>query len=208
MPLHLELGSDGRSFHGKAIVVNSITGKHYSEAPIPLKKAEAQKRVIEGAMEKHGEHVTASGKPAKRIHAPLRVSEEVAEGRRLRHEAKKLKPAEAKVAMLEEKLSEQEQEPIAPLKAKKVKALRHLERSLMDSIAGASTVKHKDGIVSTPSDMVKKIVNRHYDSSINGRDYQKKEHQEFRKTISALEKYLAKVSDADHMAIYDILAKH
>lgn len=47
MPFHLELGSDGKSFKGKAIVVNTMTGKHYSSTPIPLKKAEAQKRVLE-----------------------------------------------------------------------------------------------------------------------------------------------------------------
>lgn len=49
MPYHLELGSDGHSFKGKAIVVNSITGRHLSHAPIPLAKAEAQKRVVEQA---------------------------------------------------------------------------------------------------------------------------------------------------------------
>ena len=52
MPYHLELGSDGHSFHGKAIVVNTMTGKHYSGQPIPIKKAEAQKRVLEAAMKK------------------------------------------------------------------------------------------------------------------------------------------------------------
>lgn len=55
MPFHLELGSDGHSFKGKAIVVNSITGRHLSHAPIPLAKAEAQKRVVEQAMSKKGE---------------------------------------------------------------------------------------------------------------------------------------------------------
>ena len=49
MPYHLELGSDGHSFKGKAIVVNSITGHHLSHAPIPMEKAEAQKRVVEQA---------------------------------------------------------------------------------------------------------------------------------------------------------------
>jgi hypothetical protein len=52
MPFHLELGSDGHSFKGKAIVVNTLTGKHYSKSPIPLVKAEAQKRVLEAAMKK------------------------------------------------------------------------------------------------------------------------------------------------------------
>lgn len=49
MPYHLELGSDGHSFAGKAIVVNTKSGKHYSSAPIPIKKAEAQLRVLKSA---------------------------------------------------------------------------------------------------------------------------------------------------------------
>ena len=52
MPYHLELGSDGHSFAGKAIVVNSKTGKHYSRSPIDIKKAKAQKRVLEQAIKK------------------------------------------------------------------------------------------------------------------------------------------------------------
>jgi len=52
MPFFLELGSGGHSFKGKAIVVNTMSGKHYSSAPIPLKKAQAQKRVLEQAVEK------------------------------------------------------------------------------------------------------------------------------------------------------------
>ena len=52
MPYHLELGSDGTSFKGKAIVVNTQTGHHYSMSPIPLVKAKAQKRVLEMAMKK------------------------------------------------------------------------------------------------------------------------------------------------------------
>lgn len=47
MPYHLELGSDGRSFKGKAIVVNSKTGKHFSTSPIPIANAKAQKRLLE-----------------------------------------------------------------------------------------------------------------------------------------------------------------
>ena len=47
MPYHLELGSDGHSFLGKAIVVNTQTGKHHSTSPIPLAKAKAQKRLLE-----------------------------------------------------------------------------------------------------------------------------------------------------------------
>jgi len=50
MPYHLELGSDGHKFHDKAIVVNSITGKHYSNVPIPIEKAKAQKAILEQTM--------------------------------------------------------------------------------------------------------------------------------------------------------------
>jgi hypothetical protein len=45
MPYHLELGSEGHSFHGKAIVVNSQTGEHKSHEPIPM--AKAQMRILE-----------------------------------------------------------------------------------------------------------------------------------------------------------------
>jgi hypothetical protein len=55
MPYHLELGSDGSSFHGKAIVVNTMTGRHYSLDPIPVKKAKAQMKVLEAAAKKKGE---------------------------------------------------------------------------------------------------------------------------------------------------------
>jgi hypothetical protein len=47
MPYHLELGSSGHSFHGKAIVVNSQTGEHKSHEPIPMAKAKAQMRILE-----------------------------------------------------------------------------------------------------------------------------------------------------------------
>lgn len=46
MPYHLELGSEGHSFHGKAIVVNSKTGEHKTKHPIPADKAEAQMRLL------------------------------------------------------------------------------------------------------------------------------------------------------------------
>ena len=49
MPYHLELGSDGHKFAGKAIVVNTITGEHYSAKPITMDKAKAQMRVLEEA---------------------------------------------------------------------------------------------------------------------------------------------------------------
>ena len=52
MPYHLELGSGGHSFVGKAIVVNSRTGEHKSRQPIPLAKAKAQKRVLDAVAKK------------------------------------------------------------------------------------------------------------------------------------------------------------
>jgi hypothetical protein len=52
MPYHLELGSDGHKFKGKAIVVNSTTGKHFSDMPIPIAKAKAQMRLLYGV--EHG----------------------------------------------------------------------------------------------------------------------------------------------------------
>jgi len=53
MPYHLELGSGGHHFaKGKAIVVNSATGKHFSKSPIPLANAERQMRLLQGV--EHG----------------------------------------------------------------------------------------------------------------------------------------------------------
>jgi hypothetical protein len=53
MPYHLELGSDGHKFpEGKAIVVNSKTGKHHSCSPIPIAKAKKQLRLLQGV--EHG----------------------------------------------------------------------------------------------------------------------------------------------------------
>jgi ribosomal protein S10 len=52
MPYHLELGSSGHSFHGKAIVVNSQTGEHKSKEPIPMPKAKAQLRLLESLHKK------------------------------------------------------------------------------------------------------------------------------------------------------------
>ena len=57
MPYHLELGSGAHKFAGKAIVVNTITGHHYSNDPIPVKKAKAQLRVLEAAARKAGEKI-------------------------------------------------------------------------------------------------------------------------------------------------------
>ena len=52
MPYHLELGSDGHNFHGKAIVVNTQTGKHFSKSPIPLASAKKQMNLLRGV--EHG----------------------------------------------------------------------------------------------------------------------------------------------------------
>ena len=57
MPYHLELGSGAHKFAGKAIVVNTITGHHYSNDPIPIKKAKAQLRILEAAAKKSGEKI-------------------------------------------------------------------------------------------------------------------------------------------------------
>ena len=48
MPFHLELGSGGQKFpEGKAMVVNTRTGKHYSNSPIPIENAKRQMRILE-----------------------------------------------------------------------------------------------------------------------------------------------------------------
>ena len=52
MPYFLELGSDGHSYKGKAIVVNSMTGRHHSLEPIPMEKAKKQKRLLDAV--EHG----------------------------------------------------------------------------------------------------------------------------------------------------------
>jgi len=53
MPYVLERSSEGHKFaQGKAIVVNSMTGKHFSKMPIPLAKAEKQMRLLQAV--EHG----------------------------------------------------------------------------------------------------------------------------------------------------------
>jgi len=53
MPYHLELGSSGHNFpKGKAIVVNTKTGKHFSKNPLPLSTAQAQLRLLESKAKK------------------------------------------------------------------------------------------------------------------------------------------------------------
>jgi hypothetical protein len=52
MPFHLELKSGDHRFGGRAIVVNTKTGHHYSKDPLPIKVAEAQLRVLESAYKK------------------------------------------------------------------------------------------------------------------------------------------------------------
>lgn len=61
MPYHLELGSDGHSFRGKAIVVNTQTGKHHSTSPIPISSAKKQMRLLQAV--EHG--YTPTGKKTK-----------------------------------------------------------------------------------------------------------------------------------------------
>ena len=63
MPYHLELGSEGHSFHGKAIVVNSRTGEHKSAHPIDLADAKAQMRLLESK-----EHPASAGGGAGNSH--------------------------------------------------------------------------------------------------------------------------------------------
>lgn len=48
----LELGSGGHSYGGKAIVVNTQTGKHHSTEPIPMERAKKQKRLLDAV--EHG----------------------------------------------------------------------------------------------------------------------------------------------------------
>jgi len=48
MPWHLEVGSGAHKFMGKAIVVTSMSGHHYSHDPIPIEKAKAQMRLLQG----------------------------------------------------------------------------------------------------------------------------------------------------------------
>jgi len=74
MSYHLELGSEGRSFGGKAIVVNSKTGEHKSLHPIPLENAEAQMRVLERVAEKED-----APKPRRVIKVKKEVKPEVKE---------------------------------------------------------------------------------------------------------------------------------
>jgi len=48
MPYHLELGSGAHKFmKDKAIVVNTQTGKHFSNEPIPLERAKKQMRLLQ-----------------------------------------------------------------------------------------------------------------------------------------------------------------
>ena len=52
MPYHLELASGADKFKGKAIVVNTQTGHHFSKDPIPIERAKAQMRLLHGV--EHG----------------------------------------------------------------------------------------------------------------------------------------------------------
>jgi hypothetical protein len=46
------MGSGAHKFMGKAIVVNTMSGHHYSKDPIPVEKAKAQMRLLQGV--EHG----------------------------------------------------------------------------------------------------------------------------------------------------------
>jgi hypothetical protein len=53
MPYVLEKESEGHKFaQGKAIVVNAMTGKHFSKMPIPLATAKKQMNVLVEAEKK------------------------------------------------------------------------------------------------------------------------------------------------------------
>jgi hypothetical protein len=52
MPFAIETSSNGRSYKGKGIVVNTLTGKHYSTSPIPIQNAKAQMRALYAAIQK------------------------------------------------------------------------------------------------------------------------------------------------------------
>lgn len=49
---HFELGSDPSKIRDRYIVVNTITGKHYSTTPQTKEKAEAQLRILKEAEKK------------------------------------------------------------------------------------------------------------------------------------------------------------
>ena len=46
------MGSGHHRFAGKAIVVNTMTGRHFSTEPIPVERAEKQMRLLRGV--EHG----------------------------------------------------------------------------------------------------------------------------------------------------------
>lgn len=67
MPFHLELGSGGQKFpEGKAMVVNTRTGKHYSKSPIPIESARKQMRILE-AYRDFKEDVREVGEEKKKL---------------------------------------------------------------------------------------------------------------------------------------------
>ena len=58
MPYHIETQSEGFHFpRGTGIVVNTHSGRHYSNKPIPLAKAQAQLRLLEAS--EHGAPIKA-----------------------------------------------------------------------------------------------------------------------------------------------------
>lgn len=101
MPYHLELGSEGHSFHGKAIVVNSQTGEHKSKHPLPADIAGAHMRAL------NAKEAPKEKKPKKAEEPPLKMM-------KTKHEAQK------------EKIPEREEEGVKEVKAKK-KGMTSLE---------------------------------------------------------------------------------
>ena len=65
MPYHIETSSEGHNFpRGTGIVVNQHSGRHYSNKPIPMAKAQSQMRLLEAS--EHGMKGKAPIAPAVR----------------------------------------------------------------------------------------------------------------------------------------------
>lgn len=62
MPYHIETESHGHNFpRGTGIVVNTHSGRHYSNKPIPMARAHAQLRLLEAS--EHGAPIRAGKAP-------------------------------------------------------------------------------------------------------------------------------------------------
>jgi hypothetical protein len=166
MPFHLELGSDGHSFNGKAIVVNSITGRHLSHNPIPMEKAKAQKRVVEEAVAEHGEHVTASGKPdgRKKVKAPappskrhpmdkaMRIPMSASEGKKVAQQAKEaVKEAYRQKDELEMQKRISKMKPVAPKAQMMEEKIHHADDTTILPIKAKVVPKSDDKVLAFKS---------------------------------------------------------